>query len=162
MKPIFTQSAETVALVQYFTALPIGQSVSFSEASRALGFRVTSTLPAYQTAKKVCERDHRVVIAAVRGHGFQRIDGSGMVARAPAFFKRVRKGARREARVQEIAISQNLARGEMIAATEQLSRLRILETTAVGVRPTTNRQEVEMPAPVVSDNRNNLRGIGRL
>ncbi|NDB70150.1 MAG: hypothetical protein EB015_19520, partial [Methylocystaceae bacterium] len=78
--------------------------------------------------------------------GFMRINGSGMVGRAPRFFRKVRKGARREAHVQNIAISQNLTREEMMVATEQFSRLRILETTASNVkRPTSNRRIVETP-----------------
>ena len=159
MKPTFTQSAETAKLIAFLIQLPINQPVSFQQATQSVGFKVKSTLPAYQSAKKACERDHRVVIAGIRGFGFQRIDGAGMVARAPQFFNRVRKGARREARVQEIAISQNLTRGDTIVATEQLSRLRIIETTAVKVRPSTNRETVEMPETILPDNRNNLRSL---
>ena len=126
--------------------MPIGSNMSFPAATQAVGFTVKSVLPAYQTAKRIAERDHNVVIEAVRGFGFMRINGSGMVSRAPRFFRKVRKGARREAHVQNIAISQNLTREEMMVATEQFSRLRILETTASSVkRPTSNRRVVEMP-----------------
>ena len=126
--------------------MPIDASMSFKEASAAVGFTVKSTLAAYQTAKRVAERDHNVVVDGVRGFGFTRINGSGMVARAPRFFKKVRKGARREAHVQEIAISQNLNREEMMRATEQFSRLRILETTAANVKSaSSNRRVIENP-----------------
>lgn len=146
MRPIFSQSNETKKLIELFIAMPIGSSMSFPAATQAVGFTVKSILPAYQTAKRIAERDHNVVIEAVRGFGFMRINGSEMVSRAPRFFRKVRKGARREAHVQNIAISQNLTREEMMVATEQFSRLRILETTASNVkRPTSNRRVVEMP-----------------
>lgn len=159
MRPIFAQSNETRALVELFVSMSIGQTISFSDASKTVGFTVRSTLPAYQSAKKVAERDHRVVVDGVRCFGFKRIDGAGMVDRAPRFFQKVRKGARREARVQEIAMSTNLKRGEMLAATEQLSRLRILETTASQVRAETNRRMTETLSTVSHDNRANLRGL---
>lgn len=161
MRPIFSQSKETQRLVELFVSMSINSQMSFADASKALGFRVASSMPAYQSAKKIAERDHRVVVDGIRGYGFTRIDGTGMVDRAPRFFKKVRKGARREARVQEIAISTNLSRNKMIEATEQLSRLRILETTASRVRPVSNRQEQEPPPVVKHDNRDALRRVGR-
>lgn len=147
MRPIFTQSNETKLLVDLFVRMPIGASMSFADATNAVGFTVKSTLPAYQTAKRVAQRDHNVVVDAVRGFGFMRINGSGMVARAPRFFKKVRKGARREAHVQEIAISQNLSREEMMRATEQFSRLRIIETTAMGTAAAQSNRRVVIEPP---------------
>ena len=148
MRPIFKQSDETKRLVDLFTQMPIGASMSFKDASASVGFTVKSTLPAYQTAKRVTERDHNVVIEGIRGFGFTRINGSSMVERAPRFFRRVRRGSRREAHVQQIAISQNLSREEMMRATEQFSRLRILETTAVGAKtPPANSNRPIVPEP---------------
>lgn len=76
MRPIFTQSEETKQIVDLFVRLPIGASMSFADASDALKFQVKSTLPAYQTAKRVAERDHSVVIEAIKGFGFMRVNGS--------------------------------------------------------------------------------------
>ena len=146
MRLMFTQSAETKRLVELFISMPVGSTLSFPAATQTLGFTVKSVLPAYQTAKRVAERDHNVVVEGIRGFGFMRINGSGMVSRAPRFFRKVRKGARREAHVQNIAISQNLTREEMMIATEQYSRMRILETTAANVKaPISNKRVVENP-----------------
>ena len=146
MRPTFKKSAETTAITEYLASLPLNQEVSFVEASRAVGFLFTSTTPAYQSAKRAAERDHNVVISTVRGYGFKRINGVGMVERATSFFRRVRKGSRREAHVQEIAIMSNLPRETMLAATEQLSRLRILESTSVGAKKAlSNKAAQEMP-----------------
>jgi hypothetical protein len=147
MRPIFTQSNETKLLVDLFIRMPVGASMSFTDASTSVGFIVKSTLPSYQTAKRIAERDHNVVVDGVRGFGFVRINGSGMVSRAPRFFKKVRRGARREAHVQEIALMQNLPREEMMRATEQFSRLRILETTAIGAKAAQSNKRVVAEPP---------------
>ena len=81
-----------------------------------------------------------------------------MVDRASRFFKKVRKGSRREAHVQEIAISSNLKRGEMIVATEQLSRLRILETTASKVK-FNKAKDTQPEEKFAFDNREALRSL---
>ena len=149
MRPTFKQSHETQAIVKLLTQIPIGQEISFAEASKAVGFSFDALTPAYQSAKRAAQRDHNVVIEGIRGHGFTRINAVGMVERASRFFARVRKGSRREAHVQEIAIMSNLPRDAMITATEQLSRLRILETTAISPRKAaSNRAETE-PVPLV-------------
>ena len=157
-RPIFQQSHETMSIVALFKEIPIGKEVSYKEASTILGFDVSSTMPAYQAAKRIAERDHNVVVESVRGFGFVRIDGSSMVDRASRFFKKVRKGSRREAHVQEIAISSNLKRGEMIVATEQLSRLRILETTASKVK-FNKAKDTQPEEKFAFDNREALRSL---
>ena len=146
MRPNFKQSAETTAIINYLVSLPLEKEVSFAEASNAVGFEFSALTPAYQSAKRAAERDHNVVIEGIRGFGFTRVNAVGMVERASRFFRRVRKGSRREAHVQEIAIKSNLPRESMLAATEQLSRLRILESTAVSSKKaTSNKVEREMP-----------------
>lgn len=161
MKPIFTASHQTQELVALFTRMSTNETFSYEAASKKLGFAIYSTLPSYQSAKRIAERDHGCVVSSVRKYGFKRIDGEQMVKRAPAFFKRVRRGARREAMVQEIAISQNLPRDEMLKATEQLSRLRILETTAVSVRAASNRRHTDTPETMDHDNRKAIGSIRR-
>lgn len=146
MKPIFQISHETQALVDYFRQVPVGSPVSFATVSKALKFNVTSSLPAYTAARRIAQRDHSVVIEAVRGFGFVRINGGEIVKGAERFFKRIRRGARREAGRQEIAVTSNLPRDQMMKATENLSRLRILETTSMAPRRApSNRPQVDEP-----------------
>jgi len=148
MRPIFTQSLETSKLVEFFRTVKIGENVSFEAASAAVGFKVSSALPAYQTSKRIAARDHGVVIEGVRKFGFTRLSGSQMLGCAPKFFQHVRRGSRRQSRVQEIAISSNLDRSEMAIASEQLGRLRILEATTSPLKPTSNRPEREAPEAI--------------
>lgn len=160
MQPIFRQSKETETLVGLFRQMPINSNMSFDEASATVGFRVKSSLPAYQAAKRIAERDFGVVVDGIRGFGFMRLDGKKMVERAPRGFKKIRRISRREARVQEIAISQNLTRDDMLKATEQLARYRLLETTS-HPRPASNKPEKANVAPIQHDVREDFRKIGR-
>jgi hypothetical protein len=150
MKPIFEISHETQTLVDYFRQVPIGAQVSFEAVSKAVKFPVSSSLPAYNTARRIVQRDHSIVLESVRGIGFMRVNGGEIVKSADRFFRRVRRGSRREASKQEIAVMSNLSRDEMIKATENLSRLRILESTAVSPkRASSNRAKVDEP-PLVN------------
>lgn len=146
MKLIFETSTETQSLVDYFRQMSIGARVSFEAVSKAVQFKVNSSLPAYNTARRIAQRDYSVVIESVRGFGFVRVNGSEIVKSADRFFKKVRRGSRREAGKQEIAIMSNLGRDEMLKATENLSRLRILETTSMSSRQaSSNRPRVDEP-----------------
>lgn len=150
MKPIFEISRETQALIDYIRQTTIGAPVSFDTVSKALRFKVTSSLPAYTAARRIAERDHSVVIESIRGFGFVRINGSDIVKSADRFFKGVRRRSRREAGKQEIAVMSNLSRDEMLKATENLSRLRILETTSMSSRrAASNRPQVDEPPIVI-------------
>lgn len=151
MKPIFETSHETLALVDYFRHVPVGSPISFDTVSKAVKFKVHSSLPAYNTARRIAQRDHSVVIEAVRGFGFVRIKGGEIVKSAERFFKKIRRGSRREAGKQEIAVMSNLSRDDMMKATENLSRLRILETTSMSPRRVaSNRPQVEDPPTIKS------------
>ena len=150
MRPTFLLSTETQSLIDYFRTLPIGSETSFQIASNAVAFPVTSSSPAYNSARRIAERDHSIVIESIRGFGFVRINGGEIVKGAERFFKRIRRGSRREAGRQEIAVMSNLGRDEMLKATENLSRLRILETTSMSARrAASNRRQVDEP-PVVN------------
>ena len=143
----FKKSAETEALIELFRTMPILSNMSFADASKVVGFTVASTSPAYQSARRMAERDHRIVIEGIRKFGFMRLDGKKMVERGPRGFQRVRRISRREARVQEIALSQNLTREDMLKATEQLSRFGVLQACSQS-RAVSNRAVVEKPETI--------------
>lgn len=145
MRPIFETSAETTRLHDLFRDMRIGERISFQAASKRLGFTVSSTLSAYHSARRMAMRDNGVVIEGIRGYGFTRINGTGMVKKGYGTMKAIRRRARHGSAVTEIAIRQNLTREEMIEATEQLSRFRIIETTGRMPVPRSNRQEPEEP-----------------
>lgn len=145
MRKIFQKSKETDKLVSVFRELSIGQTISFDDCSKVVGFEVTSILPAYHSARRIALRDHGIVIEGVRGVGFTRLNGEGMVDRGYSKFRSLRRMARRGAALAEVALRQNLPQALTIQATEQLSRWRITETTGQVSRPKTNRETVEAP-----------------
>jgi len=149
MRPIFRISHETETLVDYFQQVQIGLEISFQTMSRAVGFEVTSSTSAYSTARRIVQRDHGVVIEGIRGFGFKRINGAEIVQSASRFFKRVRRGSRREAGRQQIALLTNLRRDDMLKASENLSRLRILESTSVPSKGASSNKPVVEAPPVV-------------
>lgn len=149
MKPIFKISHETQTLVDYFMQIQIGSPVSFDVASNDVNFSVSSSLPSYNTARRIVQRDHSVVIEAIKGFGFIRVSGGEIVKSADRFFRRVRRGARREAHKQEIAVMSNLERDDMIKATENLSRLRIIETTSISLHQAISNRPVVVAPPLV-------------
>lgn len=141
MRMMFEQSKETAAIIAYFEQMSIGAVSSFADAAKATKIKISASLPAYQSAKRSAEK-RGIVIETIRGYGFKRINGAEMLDRAPRFFKRVRRGAKREKVVQEHAISTNLTRDEMLRATENISRLGLLQSTAT---PTSNRKPQSKP-----------------
>ena len=152
MKPIFTTADETNRIIAFFSEIPIGQEVSFEQASSATGLAIKSTLAAYHSARRIALRDSRIVIEAIRGFGFKRLDGGEMVKKGFRTQAGIRRQARRGTKVAEVAVLQNLTRDEMANATQQLSRFAIIETTAMQRPAKTNNKLAE--APAMADNFN--------
>jgi hypothetical protein len=148
MKPSFSRSHETDALIALFLECSIGNPVSFSAASKKVGFAVHSTLPAYNSARNIAAKSHNIVIDSVRGFGFVRLDPAKIVKRGGKHLRSIRRRARKAGHEMEIAIQGNLDREHTIKATEQLSRFRIVESTAQAVRAASNKPTVKTDTPI--------------
>lgn len=142
-RKLFETSRETRALVDLFRSLRYSETVSFAEASKRLGFAVTSTTPAYQSAKKIAERDHGVFIFSVRGEGFGRGTGADMVASAHPLFGRARRAMRTCADRLTIAFSENLTEHEHRLATEMYGRANLIAATASNVKAISNAKRAD-------------------
>jgi hypothetical protein len=151
MKPSFVQSHQTARLVRLFKGMSLNKPMSFADASAEVGFAVTSTMPAYQSGRRVAEREG-VVIDAVRGFGFVRLTGDQISETGERDMLSIWRRARRGSKRQEIAIASNLDQKHMLRSSELLGRLRIIADTASPIH--TNRATVPDPeqAPLV-DNR---------
>ena len=158
MKPSFVKSQETSKLLDLFKTMRLDSPLTFFQASKAVGFTVTAALPAYQSAKRIAERDLSIVIEGIRGQGFLKINGNKMVESGDRRLLSIRRSARRGAQRQEIAITQNLDKEHMTRATELLGRYRIAADVASPAR--SNRKIVAEPEQeAVVDIRANLRTI---
>ena len=145
MKKLFELSIETQRLAALFAEMAVGEVISFKVASARMAFTVKSGLPAYAYARHIVLRDHGIVIEGIRGVGFTRLDGSGMVGKGHRSMAGIRRAAHRGSAVVTAAIRQNLTRAEMLDATEQFSRFHIIETTSNLPTPKTNRPDFEDP-----------------
>lgn len=146
-RPDFTQSAQTRSLVAVFARLSIGETLSFGELSRKLGFEVGSASPAYQSARRIAHREHQVVTASVRGVGIKRLSGPDIVeGRSEQHFAAIRRRTRRLHDELGTAMLHNLPAATMAAAMEKQGRAGVILMNAAPSR--TNRVVVEtMPKP---------------
>lgn len=157
MRELFRTSDETRRLVALFVEMSIDQTLSFEQAAQLAGFPVTSTLPAYHSARRMALRDHQIIIEGVRGIGFKRLDGSGMVKRGGRLLHAIKRRCRRGATEMEVALLQNLDRNDQLRASEQFNRFKLGGDIAAS--PTSNRQIVESPPLIVSAARPKLVGV---
>ena len=147
MRKSFEKSHETDRLVAFFCKLSLSQLTSFDDTSKAVGFAVFPTLPAYQSARKIAERDHGVYVATVRGVGFVRGTHSDMKNSGYDIQNRVRKASKRGASRMLLALKGNLNEVEHREATELYSRFNIISSTASQQRASSNRARNE-PVPM--------------
>lgn len=152
MREMFQRSHQTDKLIDLFRECSVGTSVSFATASKVVGFTLTSSSPTYHSARNIAAKKHNIIIEGVRGFGFVRLDPTSIVKRGSRHLRSIRRRAHRAGHEMEVAISGNLDREHMIKATEQLSRFRIVETTAQPVRAVTNRKVEETPTPLKPTN----------
>jgi hypothetical protein len=141
MRKTFEQSAETTKLVALFRGLNYSQKMSFDEASRLVGFRVTSVSPSYQSAKRIAERDFKVYIASVRKFGFVRGTGEDMVGSGVCMLKSMRNTAKRTSSRMLLAINENLDEANHRLATEMYGRANIVAATTAPVRASSNKNK---------------------
>ncbi|MDR3495331.1 MAG: hypothetical protein P4L82_12090 [Ancalomicrobiaceae bacterium] len=147
MQPLFTRSVQTKKLVALFQDMSIDTQMSFAEAGKRLGFALTSSSDIYRSARWIATRDHQIVIEGIRGFGFTRLAGSGIVKRGDGHERAIRRRARRASTEMTVAITQNLTRDDMQAATEKLSRFRIIADLSTPARASSNKPTVADPEP---------------
>lgn len=130
MRPTFQASTETTRLVSFFKTLPQKKTVSWYEASKTAGFEINSSSAVYNSARKIAERDHGIVIETMRKFGFFRSDGADMEKSGDRFMGRMRRGAKRASNRMVLAIEHNLDPEQARRADEKLSRFRIIYSNA--------------------------------
>lgn len=158
MRPMFEHTKETDLLIELFKNMSVDKPLSFEVASKTVGFEVRSTVSAYQSARRIVERDG-IVIEGIRKFGFVRLTGEKMAEAGARGFRAIRHRAKREARKQEAAIGQNLDQQHMLVATDWLGRFRLLGDIAQPARSNKPQQPApEQAAPV--DIRAKIRAIG--
>lgn len=144
MNLICETSYQTKKIVELFLRLSFDKIMSFQEATKNVGFAVTSTLSAYQSARRIARRDHKVIIDGVRNFGFKRLTGEETAkGRGDKHLKSMRNKSRIAAMEMEIALEQNLNEDTSREASYKLIRFRLLGDISKIAR--TNRAIENMP-----------------
>ena len=146
MRKSFEQSVETAAIVRVFQAMKLGEQMTFKQLSEAARFPITSTTSAYQSARRIVERDHGVYIGSLRGVGCFRGKGDDMADSVEPMAKRMRGLAKRQLNRCDLAIANNLDENRYARMREMRSRASIIFSTTSAPIPASNRQRVD-PAP---------------
>lgn len=148
MRKPFERSKETDKLLSFFSTISVGQAVTYQEASQIVGFKVASSLPAYQSARRLAVNDKGIVIESLPGHGFVRLDAPSIVDRGGKHLRSIRRKAKHASKEMKAAISGNLDRDQMMRATEQFNRFRLIDSTAQPVRYDSNKRTIAEILPV--------------
>lgn len=156
MKPSFVASRETNAILAAIRSMSIGQDMSFDSLSRLVGFEVTSTSQAYQSARRAALRDDGIVTDSIRSFGFRRLSGGETVGKSDRHMKSIRRRARFASKELGAAMRQNLTTAEMIEATKKQGALGVILLNAA---PTRSNHEPVGAGSVVVPPRANLATI---
>lgn len=139
MRKSFEASAETTAIVRVFCGMKMSQEMTFGELSGLVGFPVTSTTPAYHSARSISERDNGIYIVAVRGKGFVRGTGTDMADSLEPLARSMRRAAKKSIARADLAIMNNLPDDAHKRVTERRQRASIIYSTTSAPIPTSNR-----------------------
>ena len=144
MRSMFEISRETTRLVSLMSSMRVDESMAFKEASESVGFSVTSSLPAYQSARRIVAKDD-IIIDGVRGVGFKRLSGSDVVTGRGAQRARQIRGAAKRGHREMISASRSSNLNEEVSrlCSERITRFAIIGDQAR--EPRSNRRETHTP-----------------
>lgn len=97
--PDFRLSSDSLALAKALESIKINETVEYQKLSSAIGRDVQGVgRSAMQQARKVVQRDHKMVFDVVRGVGLRRLDDDAIVDASDKSISVVRRGIRRAAK----------------------------------------------------------------
>lgn len=103
MQTIGEKTSDTIIIERMMMELSVGSELTYEQMSRALGRdakkHCTSNI---QSAKRSCERNG-VILGAIRGVGYKRLDDSGIVKAAQSDTQRILRASRRGIRRLSVA-----------------------------------------------------------
>lgn len=93
-------SIDTQALYERMCSAKVGEEISYQELSSIIGRNVQGVAyGSMDTARRMCRNEHRMVFGTVRGKGLVRLDDEGIVTEGAAGLSKIRREARKRARV---------------------------------------------------------------
>jgi len=95
-KTIAEMSIETSLLVERLKQSAVGDVVTYAEMSTLVGRNVQGDgYSAMASARRICQREERMVFEVIRNEGLKRLNDSGIVATGGVNLKRLGRQARR-------------------------------------------------------------------
>lgn len=93
-------SIDTQTLYERMCAAKVGEEITYQELSSLIGRNVQGVAYfALDSARRLCRNEHRMVFGTVRGKGLVRLDDEGIVTEGAAGLAKIRREARKRARV---------------------------------------------------------------
>jgi hypothetical protein len=127
-RPNFQASVETRQIYDMLSAAAVGEIVSYSALSAAIGADVRKTAtPAMHSARRMLIRDARMVFDAVRGVGLQRLTDSEITNSGSRYLRRVRSTSRRERRRMEVVNYSGLNDSDRLRYNAHMATLNVHE-----------------------------------
>jgi hypothetical protein len=139
MKEMFKRSAETMAVHNELVMTAVGAVVTYARLSEVAGISVVGETSCLASARRIAQREDRMVFAAVKGVGMKRLDSEGIVGFAGEKTHRVRRGAWRAgkllplanfAELRDSSRQRAIALASVLAVAYDLVRERSLLTVA--------------------------------
>lgn len=114
--PIFEQSEKTLACIRVLRG--VNFEISDKAMSESVGFTVTGSTPAVQSARKHLEKVEGVVFERIYGEGFRRLDDTNKVRSTARHVRQISRTARRGMkRLDTIDSFENLSPSDQLTAT---------------------------------------------
>ena len=114
-KTFFELSLETQLLVALLVDVGVGETIPYARLAEEIGEGVQAGrgYARLSSARRIVQRDHNAVFAAVPGQGLRRLDGASVVGVVGAYAQKAGRAARRAIRVGrcvDVAELDNAAR----------------------------------------------------
>lgn len=93
-------SVDTLQLTERLRAVPIGETIPYSDLTKVIGRDVTGPARGnLMSARRACQRDYSIVFGAVFRVGLKRLDNVGCLSVGEGTVRRIHKQAKRGADV---------------------------------------------------------------
>ena len=147
MKPDFTLSADSKTLASVLKEAAVGETVSYERLSKAIGRDVREECRgALMTARRIVQRENRMVFDAVRGEGLMRLTDDSIVDLSDKGRDAIRRHSTR------VAKKLTCADYDALSAEKKTKHNAALAIFGVLAAMTSDKSQRRLEAHVVSSN----------
>ena len=130
-QPDFRLNSDSRALVESLQDIKIGETVQYSRLSQIIGRDVQGVASAsLNSARRVVEREHRIVFGTIRGVGIKRLEDADIVKSTDKSREHIRRTSRRAVRRLGCVDYQNLTAEQQTKHNAAMSVFGVLSEVA--------------------------------